>query len=115
MYETVTGLLKRLDAPAFADRQRAQKELTAVADLIRPRLETARKAEKSEEVARRLDQILKSVDEMTPDRLRQVRGCEVLEGIRTADAVGVLRTWAAGPPGARLTIEAKESLDRLKP
>jgi WD40 repeat protein len=113
--ETVTGLLKRLDAPAFADRQRAQKELTAVADLIRPRLETARKAEKSEEVARRLDQILKPVDEMTPDRLRQVRACEVLEGIRTADAVGVLRTWAAGPTEARLTIEARESLDRLKP
>lgn len=113
--EAITALVTRLDAAAFADRERAQKELTAVADCVRPKLEAARKAEKSEEVARRLDQVLKTIDEMTPERIRQVRACEVLEGIRTADAVGLLRSWATGPSGARLTIEARESLDRLKP
>jgi hypothetical protein len=112
--DRLADLLKRLDAPAFADRERAQKELTAVVEWVRPKLEAARKTA-SEECGRRIEQVLKPTEILTGDQLRQVRACEVLEGIRTADAVGVLRTWAAGPPGARLTVEAKESLDRLKP
>ena len=112
--EAVDGLLRRLDSPAFADRERAQKELTAAADLVRPRLEAARKAA-TEETGRRLDQVLKTIDDWTPDRLRHVRACEVMEGIGSPDAKAVLRTWAAGPVGARLTTEATESLGRLKP
>jgi hypothetical protein len=109
--EAVARWLKGLDAPAFADRQQAQKALTAAADLIRPRLEEARKTA-SLETGRRLDQVLDSTQALTPERLRQVRACEVLEGIRTPEAVHVLRTWAAGPKGARLTAEAAGSLAR---
>jgi RNA polymerase sigma factor (sigma-70 family) len=105
--------IKALDAPAFADRERAQKELTAVAELIRPKLEAARKVA-SEEAGRRLDQILKPAETPTPDQLRQVRACEVLEGLGTTEAVRLLRTWSAGPAGARLTAEAKESCDRIQ-
>ncbi|MBO0700744.1 MAG: hypothetical protein J2P46_20270 [Zavarzinella sp.] len=112
--ERLAGLLKRLDAPAFADRERAQKDLATVVEWVRPKLEAARKTA-SEEAGRRIDQVLKSSDSLTSEQLRQVRACEVLEGIRTPDAIGLLRAWAAGPAGARLTIEAKESLDRLKP
>jgi hypothetical protein len=68
-----------------------------------------------EEVGRRLDQVLKSIDEVSPDRLRQVRACEVLEGIRSPEAVRLLREWSGGPTEARLTTEAKESLERLRP
>ncbi|MBO0700979.1 MAG: WD40 repeat domain-containing protein, partial [Zavarzinella sp.] len=110
----IAGLLKRLDGPRFADREQAQKELASVADLVRPKLEAARKAA-TEEVARRLDQVLKAADEMTAEKLRQIRACEVLEGIGAPDAVRLLKGWAGGPAGARLTLEAKESLDRLKP
>ena len=39
----------------------------------------------------------------------------MLEGIHTPDAVRLLRDWAAGPAGVRITLEAKESLERLKP
>jgi WD40 repeat protein len=112
--EAVTQMLKGLDAAAFAERERAQRDLTAAADLVRPKLEAARKTA-SEEAGRRLDQVLKAADGWTPDRLRQVRACEVLEGCRTPDAVRVLRAWAAGPAGARLTVEAKASVDRLTP
>jgi hypothetical protein len=110
--EQVAGWLKRLDAPAFADRERAQKELAGMADLIRPQLEAARK-EASAEAAQRLDHVLKAIPEMTPERARYVRAVEVLEAVRSPDAVELIRTWAAGPAGARLTTEAKESLDRL--
>jgi RNA polymerase sigma factor (sigma-70 family) len=112
--DTVAAWLKALDAPAFADRERAQKELVAVAELIRPKLEAARKTA-SEEAGRRLDQVLKPLESPTPDQLRQIRGCEVIEGIGTAEAVRLLRTWAAGPAGARLTVEANESLARSRP
>jgi hypothetical protein len=112
--EVLAELLKRLDGPRFADREKAQKELADVGELIRPRLEAARKGA-SEELGRRLDQVLKAVDEPTPERLRQVRACEVLEGVGGPDAVRLLRAWAAGPAGARLTTEATESLDRLGP
>jgi RNA polymerase sigma factor (sigma-70 family) len=112
--EQVANWLKQLDAPVFADRERAQKELDGVAELIRPRLEAARK-EAPAEAVRRIDQLLKSVSRMTPDRLRQVRACEVLEGIRSPEAIRLLRDWAAGKPGTWLTMEAKESLERLRP
>jgi hypothetical protein len=105
--------MRRLDGPRFADRETAQRELADVADSVRPQLEAARKAA-SAEAGRRLDQVLKVAGELTADRLRQVRACEVLEGVGGPDAVRLLRAWAAGPAGARLTAEARESLDRLR-
>ena len=60
-----------------------------------------------------MDHVLKSISEMTPERARYVRAVEVLEAVQSPEAVELLRTWAAGPDGARLTTEAKESLDRL--
>jgi hypothetical protein len=110
--EALAGLLRRLDNPRFADREKAQRELADVADLVRPRLEAARKTA-SEETGRRLDQVLKAADDWAPDKLRQVRACEVLEGIGTPNAVKLLKVWATGPPGARLTVEATESLGRI--
>ncbi|HYT87282.1 MAG TPA: WD40 repeat domain-containing protein [Gemmataceae bacterium] len=109
--EAVAGWLKGLDSSVFATRQHAQKALTAAADLIRSRLEAARKTA-SAETGRRLDQLLDSAQILTPERLRQVRACEVLEGIGTPEALNVLRSWAAGPEGARLTTEATASLAR---
>jgi|GEM_PF-5497639 len=112
--EHLADLLKRLDAPAFADRERAQKELTEVVEWVRPKLEAAR-ATASAEAGSRIEQILSPADRLTFEQLRQVRVCEVLEGIGSAEAVKVLRVWATGPARARLTLAAKESLERLRP
>lgn len=112
--ETVTQWLKGLDAAAFGVRERSQRDLAAVAELIRPKLEAARKTA-SEEAGRRLDQILKAPEALTPEDLRRIRACEVLEGIGGPDALQLLRAWAAGPTGARLTQEAKESVARKAP
>jgi hypothetical protein len=110
--EQVGRWLKDLDAPRFAAREQAQKELTAAADLIRPKLEAARKAA-TEEAGRRLDEILKAADRWTAEKLRHGRACEVLEGVGTPEAVRVLKGWTAGPAGAVLTTEARQSGDRL--
>jgi RNA polymerase sigma factor (sigma-70 family) len=109
----VAQWLEQLDSPRFAERDQAHKELTAVADLIQSQLEEARKAAPLE-TSRRLDKILKSITDATPENLRLVRACEALEGIGTAQAATVLQEWAAGPTGARLTKEAQASLARLK-
>jgi dipeptidyl aminopeptidase/acylaminoacyl peptidase len=42
------------------------------------------------------------------------RACEALELPATADGVALLREWAAGPPDAPRTREAKDSLRRLE-
>jgi hypothetical protein len=49
----------------------------------------------------------------SPERLRQWRALEALEGIGTPGACQVLRQVGEGAPGARLTQEAKASLQRL--
>jgi hypothetical protein len=112
--ERVAQWLKDLDSPRFAAREQAQKELAAAADLIHPRLEAAKKGA-SFEAGRRIDEILKAANGWTPEQLRQLRACEALEGVRTPDAVQVLKAWAAGPAGARLTVEAEASVGRLAP
>jgi WD40 repeat protein len=112
--ETVAKLLKSLDAARFAERERAEKELVAIADQIRPKLEAERKTA-GDEARQRLDRLLLSADGLTPERLRHIRACELLEGIRSADAVRILQAWAAGPAGSRLGAEAEGSLNRLRP
>jgi RNA polymerase sigma factor (sigma-70 family) len=109
----VADWLRQLDSPKFAEREQAQKELTAVADLIQGPLHEARKTA-SLETAQRLDKVLKSITDPTPEHLRLVRACEVLEGIGKAQAIKLLQDWASGPPGGRLTTEAQASVARLK-
>src|SRR4029079_6329567 len=78
--ETVAKWIKGLDAPAFADREKAQRELSAAAALIRPKLEPARKLA-SAEAGRRLDQVLKAVDEhVTAGGRRERPGGARLDG-----------------------------------
>jgi hypothetical protein len=98
-------------SPVFAVMLMAVKGLVAVGELLRHRLEEAGMSW-SVETGRRLDQVLNSIQEPTPERLRQTRACEVLEGIGTPAARELLRRWAAGPGGARLTAEATASLAR---
>jgi predicted NACHT family NTPase len=113
--QIVAGLLKQLDSPQFAEREKAQKKLTSIVQsfMFATELAEAMKGNLSEEVRARLDQVLISLNTISPERLRYIRACEALEGIATSDALKVLQTWSAGPDKARLTIEAKESLQRL--
>ena len=49
----------------------------------------------------------------TAERLQAIRTIEILEQIGTPEAQHVLRSLAQGAPEARLTREAKASLNRL--
>src|SRR5262249_23533802 len=76
--KTVTALIQDLDSPQFADREKAQKELTNIAELVATDLATALKGNVSLEVRERLEKVLKSTETITAERLRQTRACEVL-------------------------------------
>jgi len=68
----------------------------------------------SQEVRRRLQAILAAPLEVPPTQtLRTLCAIQVLERIGIAEARELLRKLANGPPDARLTKEAKASLERV--
>jgi hypothetical protein len=71
----------------------------------------------SPESRQRLDTLLNGVrgPDLTPDGLRADRAVEVLERIRTPDAVRVLKEWSAGPEGAALADSARSAVARIEP
>jgi WD40 repeat protein len=112
--EQLTRLLADLDSDQFDERERATRELVKVAESIRPHLERLRTSP-SAEVRRRVAQLLddNNACPRTAEDLRSLRAVAVLEHAGTAAAQDVLRRLAAGVPEARLTREAKASLERL--
>ncbi len=113
----VTGLISRLDGDVFADREKATARLAEFGELVLPELRKALAARPSVEVKRRLEGLVERAvaAEWDPPgaRLREIRAVEALELAATADARRTLEYLAGGAPAARLTREARASLDRL--
>jgi hypothetical protein len=84
-----------------------------LADIAEEQLRAALTRTEAADVKKQLERILDTVYAPVPERLRQVRAAEVLEGIGTPEAWRLLKKLATGAPGARLTREAKASLQRL--
>jgi WD40 repeat protein len=110
-------LVGQLDAPRYAVRERAQAELLSLGHAARPALLAASRTPVSPESRQRLDTLLNGVrgPDLTPDGLRADRAVEVLERIRTPDAVRVLKEWSAGPEGAALADSARSAVARIEP
>jgi truncated hemoglobin YjbI len=76
--------------------------------------EEAAKADLSLEKRRRIEQLLAAPRIVqAPEQIRALRALEVLERIGNAEARRVLGAIAKGAPDARLTREARTSLERL--
>jgi hypothetical protein len=92
----------------------AMRELCDLGRLVEPDLRAALAKAKSEEVRTRLERLLVQVPRMrTGDEWVQARAVLALELAGTGAAKKVLAEWAAGAPGARLTMDAKAALARL--
>lgn len=102
-----------LDAANFKQREQASADLGAAGEGVAPFLRDALK-NASPEARRRLDALIEKSERPTPEQWRATRSCEVLEGIATPAARELLAAWAKGAPGATLTREAAESVERLK-
>jgi RNA polymerase sigma factor (sigma-70 family) len=112
--QRLARLIADLDSDHFPVRQQATRELEGLADVAKPALLQARQAGLSLEVRRQAERLLeKLVVAQSPERLRQYRAIEVMEGMATPAARRLLEELAGGAPGALLTREAKASLERL--
>jgi WD40 repeat protein len=113
----VNKLVAALDAPAFADREAAQKALRDLGDAAAPRLRDALKENLSAEQRQRVGDLVRDADATVlpaGGRLRGVRAVAVLERVATPEAKKLLAELAAGLPTARLTREAAAAAARLR-
>jgi hypothetical protein len=105
-----------LDSAAFATRDQASRRLAEWGELAVPGVRQRLARAESAEVRRRARNFLDQFDRATPSpqRLRQLRAVELLEGIATPAAREVLSQLAKGAAEAPLTLEAAAALERLR-
>jgi hypothetical protein len=113
--EQVERWLNELDHPRFAVRKQATEELEKRIDLVLPAVKKALAAEPALELRKRLLQLLESADSVrySGEALRTLRAIELLERLALPEARALLKTLADGPKEARLTQEARASLERM--
>jgi RNA polymerase sigma factor (sigma-70 family) len=107
-------LLADLDDADFVRREAAGKRLTELGELAEAALRGALAGEPSPEVRRRVEALLAGLPLVqAPDPRRHLRAVRLLEGAGSPEARRSLERLAEGAPEARLTREAKASLERL--
>jgi hypothetical protein len=109
----VRRLIADLDDHQFAVRQKATRDLEKLGDQVLLELRRVYAGNPTLETRQRLEQLLTKLEPWTSEGLRVLRAIEVLEMLATPEAKGALEKLATGAPSARLTQEAKESLERL--
>jgi hypothetical protein len=116
--EEIHRSIAELDDDRFAVRDRAMKALEAHGAAAETLLKSAIEAGASEEARRRIESVLKKLQNrtvrMSGKPLQRIRAIGVLERIGSATAREVLATLATGSLTARETIEAKAALARLE-
>jgi hypothetical protein len=104
-----------LNSNQFAEREKATQELERVGVLAGPALKNALENRPAPETQRRTERLLDKIRApvMSAELIRSVRSVEVLERIGKPQAQDVLKALTIGDPEARLTQEAKASVERL--
>jgi hypothetical protein len=111
----VVRWLADLGSNKFVLREAASRALAGLGEQVTPYLEATLKNTESEEVRARVRRLLEQRRRavLPPEQIRQVRAVMVLERIGDGEAQSLLRRWAGGPAGARLTTEAAAALQRM--
>ncbi|MBI3410848.1 MAG: hypothetical protein HY040_21130 [Planctomycetes bacterium] len=114
--ETIKKLLAGLDHGEFKVRAKATEDLRKLGPRAEGPLRQALVKPSSLEAARRIEKLLVELEQPfhSPEALRHFRAVEVLERLGNSQARTLLEAWAAGDPTARLTIEARQALARLR-
>jgi WD40 repeat protein len=113
--EAVANLIADLDNPSFAKRQAAEKELSHLGDLVVPALRQAVARQQSPEEQKHVNDLLLRIDR-TPseETVRTIRILEVLEQMNTKKGSELVERLTVGTDSSKITIEARESLSRLR-
>lgn len=111
----IDKLIADLNSDSFDVREKASRELEKLGELAGQAMSKELANKPPLEVRLRIVPLLAKIErqELSSTTLRQVRATEVLEHIATPEARDLLKKLAAGAPEARLTQEAKASLERL--
>lgn len=113
--ERIRQLLVDLDGPQFKEREAASRTLAELGEQAEESLTIALKGGPSAELRSRIEALLAQPrPRPKPEMLRALRALEILDQIGTPEAQAVLHKLARGGPKARLTLEAKASLDRCR-
>jgi RNA polymerase sigma factor (sigma-70 family) len=109
-------LFADLDDDDFATREKASRRLAELGESAVPGVRKRLAKAESAEVRRRAQEFLDRFDlpKPSPDRLRQLRAVELLEGIATPAARDMLSELAKGAAEAPLSREAAAALERLR-
>jgi len=111
----MTQLIFDLDSDQFPVRQKAAQELENLGDLAESALKKVLQGKPSEEKRRQIESLLGKLQQIpTGIHVRTLRAIEVLEHVDSVEACDLLRALSTGAPAARLTLEAKSSLERLQ-
>ncbi|HEV3259355.1 MAG TPA: hypothetical protein VG013_20990, partial [Gemmataceae bacterium] len=107
--------IAELDSRRFGVREKAAQELEKLGEMAAPALRQKLADQPSPEVRRRVKGLLERLAQgsLPCDQLRLLRAVEVLEEISTSEARQLLETLARGAREARLTQEARASVERL--
>jgi WD40 repeat protein len=111
----LTRLIADLDSAQFKVRGRASMELQRLGEQAEPALRRVLAGQPSPEVRRRVQALLDGVRSLSDEELQLLRAVEVLEHTGAPGVRQVLKMLTTGAPEARLTREARASLDRLAP
>jgi hypothetical protein len=111
--QDITRWITDLESDLFSVRQKATEELEKVGEPAEAALRKKLAEKPSLEVSQRIEKLLTKFDPLSPNSLRILRAVEVLEHIGSSEAKQLLETLATGAEAARLTMEAKASLERL--
>lgn len=114
--QKISLLIERTNHSKYAIRQAATADLERLGEEAESHLQQAVQRPGAPETRRRAEKLLEKLQHncIRGETLRGVRCIEVLERIGTAEACELLERLAAGAPDARLTLEARASLQRIK-
>jgi RNA polymerase sigma factor (sigma-70 family) len=100
-----------LDSNRFAAREAATRALAELGPPARPALEAGLKSGPSAEGGTRIQELLTKLRQpLTEAEARPSRAVQALQWAGGDASRAVLKAWAAGAPGARLTDEARRAL-----
>jgi RNA polymerase sigma factor (sigma-70 family) len=111
--QRLAALLKGLKSDRLALRQKATQEAEKLGNSAEPVLREVLNGKPALEVRLRIEWLLARIATPAGEQLRALRAVEVLEHVGDPLARQLLERLAKGEPDARLTREARASLQRL--
>ena len=112
----IAQLIRDLDNADFGLREKATRELEALDLIPDAALREAHTKATDLEQRRRLERLLERIErwEPTGEAVRTYRALQVLERSPSPEAQSLLQSLASGDAHARLTVAARNSLERLE-